>query len=70
MRNLSNSSYSLLDVNFENLRGKGKAYATTLSDSDSEESCDGEGSYSAFMTITNNESSDDLNLQVQELGDH
>ena len=42
------------------LRGKGKAYATTLSDSDSsnfdsEESCDGEGNYSAFMTITHNE---------------
>ena len=57
------------------LRGKGKAYATTLSDSDSsnsdsEESCDGEGNYFAFMTITNNESSKDLNLLVQELGDH
>ncbi|XP_065629894.1 uncharacterized protein LOC136067650 [Quercus suber] len=57
------------------LRGKGKAYATTLSDSDfsnfdSKESCDGEGSYSAFMTITNNESSEDLKLLVQELGDH
>ena len=57
------------------LRGKGKAYATTLSDSDSsnsdsKESCDGEGNYSAFMTITNNESSKDLNLLVQELGDH
>ena len=57
------------------LRGKGKAYATTLSDSDSsnsdsKESCDGEGNYSAFMTITNNESSEDLNLLVQELGDH
>ena len=57
------------------LRGKGKAYATTLSDSDSsnsdsEESCDGEGNYSAFMTITNNESSEDLNLLVQELGDY
>ena len=57
------------------LRGKGKAYATTLSDSnssnsDSEENCDGEGNYSAFMTITNNESSEDLNLLVQELGDH
>ena len=51
------------------LRGKGKAYTTTLSDSDfsnsdSEESCDGEGNYSAFMTITNNESSKDLNLLV------
>ena len=57
------------------LRGKGKEYATTLSDfdssnSDSEESCDGEGNYSAFRTITNNESSEDLNLLVQELGDH
>ena len=56
-------------------REKGKAYATTLSDSDSsnsdsEESCDEEGNYSAFMTITNNESSEDLNLLVQELGDH
>ena len=51
------------------LRGKRKAYATTLSDSDSsnfdfEESCDGEGNYSAFMTITHNESSEDLNLLV------
>ena len=57
------------------LREKGKAYATTLSDSDSsnsdsEQSYDGEGNYSAFMTITNNESSEDLNLLVQELGDH
>ena len=57
------------------LRGKGKVYATTLSDSessnsDSEESCDGEGNYSTFMTITHNESSEDLNLLVQELGDH
>ena len=57
------------------LRGKGKAYATTLSDSDSsnsdsEESCDGEGNYSAFITITNNESSKDMNLLVQDLGDH
>ena len=52
------------------LRGKGKVYVTTLSDSDSEENCDGEGNYSAFMTITNNESSEDLNLLVQELGDH
>ena len=57
------------------LRVKGKAYATTLSDFDSsnsdfEESCDGEGNYFAFMTITNNESSEDLNLLVQELGDY
>ena len=50
-------------------------YATTLSDSDSSnsdsgESCDGEGNYSAFMTITHVESSKDLNFLVQELGEH
>ena len=43
------------------LRGKGIAYDTTLSDSDSsnsdsEENCDGEGNYSAFMTIAHIES--------------
>ena len=48
-------------------------YATILSDSDSsnsdsDESCDGEGNYSAFMTIAYIESSEDLNLLVQELG--
>ena len=57
------------------LRGKGKAYAITLSDSessnsDSEESCDREGNYSAFMTIIHNEAAEELNLLVQELGDH
>ena len=57
------------------LRMKGKAYATTLSDSDSsnsdsDESCDGKGNYSAFMTITHVESLKDLNLLVQELGEH
>ena len=57
------------------LRGKGKAYATTLSDSDSsnsdsEVSCDEEGNFSAFMTIAQVESSKDLNLLVQELGKH
>ena len=50
-------------------------YATTLSESDSsnfdfEESCDEEWNYSAFMTITYVESSDELNLLVQELGEH
>ena len=50
-----------------NLRGKGKVYATTLSDTDSsnldsEESCDGEGNYSAFMAIALVQSSDDLSL--------
>ena len=50
-------------------------YATTLSDSDSsnsdsEESCDREGNYSAFMTIAPVESSDDLSVLVEELGEH
>ncbi|XP_065621709.1 uncharacterized protein LOC136064195 [Quercus suber] len=57
------------------LRGKGKAYATTLSDSetsdsDSKESCDGEGNYSAFITIAHVESSDDLGALVKELNEH
>ena len=50
-------------------------YATTLSDldssnSNSKESCDREGNYSAFMTIAHVESSNELNLLVQELGVH
>ena len=50
-------------------------YATTLSDldssnSNSEESCDGEGNYFAFMTIVHVESSDDLSLLVEELREH
>ena len=50
-------------------------YATTLSEldstnSNSEESCDEEGNYSAFMTITHVESLDELNLLVQEFGEH
>ena len=57
------------------MKSKGKVYATTLSDSDSsnsdsDESCDGEGNYFAFMAITHVESSEDLNLLVQELGKH
>ena len=57
------------------LRSKSKAYATTLSDSDSstsnsEDSCDEERNFSAFMTITHVESSKDLNLFVQELREH
>ena len=57
------------------LKSKGKVYATTLSDSDSsdldsEESCDGEGNYSAFMTIAHVESSDELNLLVRDLGEY
>ena len=50
-------------------------YATTLSDSDSsnsdsDESYDGEGNFSAFMTIAPVESSDDLGALVEELGKH
>ena len=57
------------------MKSKGKVYATTLSDSDSSnfdsnESCDGEGNYSAFMAIAHVESSEDLNLLVQELREH
>ena len=57
------------------LRSKGKVYATTLSDSDSftsnfEDSCDEEGNFSAFMTVAHVESSEDLNLLVEELGEH
>ena len=57
------------------MKSKGKVYATTLSDSDSsnsdfDESCDGEGNYFAFMTIAHVESLEDLNFLVQELGEH
>ena len=57
------------------LISKGKAYATTLNDSDSstsdsEDSYDEEGNFSAFTTIAHVESSKDLNLLVQELGEH
>ena len=57
------------------LKSKSKVYVTTLSDSDSsnynsEESCDKEGNYSAFMTISHVESLDELNLLVQKLGEH
>ena len=57
------------------LRSKGKDYATTLSDSSSstsdlEDSCDEEENFLAFMTIAHVESLEDLNLLVQELGEH
>ena len=57
------------------LRSKGKVYATTLSDSDSstfdsEDSCDEEVNFSAFMTVAHVESSEGLNLLVEELGEH
>ena len=50
-------------------------YATTLSDSDSstsdsEDSCDEEGNFSTFMTVAHGESLEDLNLLVEELGEH
>ena len=57
------------------MKVKGKVYATTLSDSDSyssesDESYDGEGNFFAFMTIAHVESSDDLSVLVEELGEH
>ena len=57
------------------LKMKGKVYATTLSDSnssnsDSKESYDREGNYFAFMTIARLESSENLSLLVEELGEH
>ena len=57
------------------LKMKGKVYATTLSDSDSsnsdsEESCVGEGNYSIFFTIACVKSSEDLSLLVEELREH
>ena len=56
------------------LRGKGKVFATTLSDSDSSNSdtggeCDSEGNYRAFMTIASVDSKNDLSNLVYELGD-
>ena len=54
------------------MKAKGKVYATTLSDSnssnsDSDESCDGEGNFSAFMTIDHVESWNDSSVLVEEL---
>ena len=55
------------------LRGKGKVFATTLSDSNSSNSntegeCDNEGNYRAFMAIASVDSKDDLSNLVDELG--
>ena len=55
------------------MRGKGKVFATTLSDSDSSNSdtegeCDSEGNYRAFMTIAFVDSKNDLSNLVDELG--
>ena len=57
------------------LKGKGRALATTLSDSDSsnfdsKESCDREGNYSAFMAITPVDFLEDLSTLKEELGEH
>ena len=57
------------------LRGKGKVFATTLSDSESSNSnaegeCDSKGNYSAFMAITTVDSRDELSDLVDELGVH
>lgn len=57
------------------MKGKGKMYAITLSDTDSynsnsEESYDKEGNYSAFMAIAPEQSSNDLSLLVEELVEH
>ena len=57
------------------LRGKGKMFATKLSDLESsnydvEGECDSEGNYSAFMAITVVDFRDDLSDLVDELGVH
>ena len=57
------------------LRSKGKVYATTLSDSnsstsDSKDSCDEEGNFSTFMIVAHGESTEDLNLLIEELEEH
>ena len=57
------------------LRGKGKVFATTLSDSESSNSnaegeCDSKGNYSAFMAITIVDFRDELSDLADELGIH
>ena len=57
------------------LRGKGKVFATTLSDSESSNSdaegeCDSEGNCMAFMAITSVNSKDELRNLVDKLGVH
>ena len=57
------------------LKATGKVFATTVSDlngsnSDSKESCDGDGNYSAFIAIAPVDSSEDLSLLVEELSEH
>ena len=55
------------------LRGKGKMFATTFSNSESlnldmEGECDSEGNYRAFMAIASVDSKDDLSNLVDEIG--
>ena len=55
------------------LKGKGKVFATTLSDSESSNldtkgECDNEGNYKAFMAIASVDLKDDLSNLVDELG--
>ena len=57
------------------LKAKGKVFAITLSDldgsnSDSEESCDGERNSFTFIAIAPVDSSEDLSLLVEELSEH
>ena len=57
------------------LKAEGKVFAIMLSDLDSsnsdlEESCDGEGNYATFMTIAPMDSSEDLHTIVEELSEH
>ena len=57
------------------LKAKGKVFATTLnnsngSNSKSKESCDRKGNHSEFMAISPVDSSEDLSLLVEELGEH
>ena len=55
------------------MRGKGKVFATTLSDSESSNSdtkgeCQNEGNYRFIMAIASIDSKDDLSNLVDELG--
>ena len=57
------------------LKGKGRDLATILNDSNSsnsdfEESCDGEGNYSAFMAIALEDFLEDLSILMEKLGEH
>ncbi|KAL4632460.1 hypothetical protein ACB092_04G052500 [Castanea dentata] len=57
------------------LKGKGKVFAITLSNSessnsDAEEECESDENYRAFMAITSIDSRDELSNLVNELGEH